>query len=86
MLFEFSEELPYSKARVIQFMEYYTLGVISRCLVCLDQYEALQHNSNNGKFEIDLYSRKELICDMEKFENLMKALKIDIKKEANVDN
>ena len=46
---------------------------LSRCYVCLDQFEKLQNNSNN-EFKIFDYSRKELICDMEKPLNILKSL------------
>jgi len=46
---------------------------LSRCYVCLDQFESLQNNSNN-KFKLSDYTRKELICDMEKPLNILKSL------------
>jgi hypothetical protein len=44
-----------------------------RALVCLDQYLRLQETTKN-KFVLDNYSRKQLICDMEKPGNLLKAI------------
>ena len=46
---------------------------LSRCYVCLDQFERLQNNSNN-EFKISDYIRKDLICDMEKPLNILKSL------------
>lgn len=47
---------------------------IARVYVCLDQYEALA-SSFPGEFSVKNYSRKKLICDMQKTANQMNAVK-----------
>lgn len=47
---------------------------ISRCFVCLDQLERLEKRSG-GIFKPSEYSRKDMICDMEKPANILKAIK-----------
>jgi hypothetical protein len=47
---------------------------LSRVFVCLDQFENLQKNSG-GIFCIEKYSRKQLICDMQKPTNQLKSIK-----------
>lgn len=46
--------------------------ISSRIKVCSDQLKELQKNTNNI-FKLDNYTRKELICDMEKPKNIMKS-------------
>jgi len=53
---------------------YEILVYFSRGIVCSNQLLALQQK-NNDKFEINKFSRKELICDMEKISNIIKSLK-----------
>ncbi len=53
------------------------IPIIARGIVCLDQFLKLQEN-NNGIFEIEKFSRKELICDMEKIKNIKKCIKYSI--------
>ncbi|WP_172826738.1 hypothetical protein [Flammeovirga sp. SJP92] len=65
------------------FLEFYSIGVFNRCVVCLDQYEQLQQQSSLNTFQPKSYTREQLICDMEKPANLMKSLTMDIKKEIN---
>ncbi len=47
------------------------MPVINRGFVCLDQYQKLEE-VNNGNFSIDSFTRKQLICDMEKPKNILK--------------
>lgn len=49
--------------------------------VCLEQYKKLQ---NNGKFRLKEYTRKQLICDMEKPINMYKHAKYTYKLMRNV--
>ncbi|MEH0156719.1 class 1 isoprenoid biosynthesis enzyme [Limibacter armeniacum] len=65
--------LPYPVKNKHQFIRKLLLG-ISRCFVCLDQFETLQRK-NNGKFIPQKFSRKQLICDMEKPQNLLKSMR-----------
>lgn len=50
------------------------LGIFSRAWVCLDQLMALQ-KSNGDVFDLHAYPREALICDMEKWSNLVKSAK-----------
>ncbi|MFO7719901.1 MAG: hypothetical protein R6W85_05600, partial [Gillisia sp.] len=45
----------------------------ARVFVCLDQFEKLEITTGN-KFQIEHYSRKQLICDMQRPKNQLKAL------------
>ncbi len=49
--------------------------IISRGIVCLQQLLLCQKKTDN-RFKIEIYSRKELICDMEKFGNIWKMMRI----------
>ncbi|MBD0404293.1 hypothetical protein [Flammeovirga sp. EKP202] len=80
-LFEKSTQTSFHKIET--FLEFYSIGVFNRCIICLDQYESLQRASSSGIFQPGLYSRDELICDMEKPSNLLRSLIMDIKKEIN---
>lgn len=52
--------------------------IIGRGMVCINQLTNLQDN-NYGKFEIKQFSRKQLVCDMEKFSNIILSLKYSYK-------
>ena len=49
------------------------LSVVSRGMVCLDQFVSIQEKEN-GLFDISTLSRETLICDMEKISNIKKSL------------
>lgn len=55
----------YHRNRALQFIERFSITVFSRSLVCLDQFEKLQRQSGNV-FDPQLYTRSQLICDMDK--------------------
>lgn len=63
----------YSPLKINQFI-FITEFALARVFVCLDQFEKLQKKSG-GVFKIANYSRKELICDMEKPVNQINSLK-----------
>lgn len=71
--FQLIAKMNISPKRIRKFCHILSLGM-SRCLVALDQHEQLE-KSNNGVFNPNLYSRKELICDMEKPINLWRSFK-----------
>lgn len=48
-------------------------ALVSRGFVCLDML-AERENQNKGKFTPDAFTRKELICDMEKPLNMLKSM------------
>lgn len=56
-----------------RFLRKFVLGM-TRCQVCMDQLESLEKKSGNT-FTPAEYSRKELICDMEKRKNILRSLK-----------
>ncbi|OPZ96362.1 MAG: hypothetical protein BWY70_01779 [Bacteroidetes bacterium ADurb.Bin408] len=64
---------PYKKTHIKKFL--FFIGIaICRAYVCFDQLEKLQLNNNNY-FNPKLYTRKELICDMEKPRNLLSSIR-----------
>jgi len=71
--FDLFEALPYPKRNIRNALNILQVGV-SRCYVCLHQLEQLQKKTH-GKFIPTAYTRKELICDMEKPVNLLRSVK-----------
>lgn len=61
----------YNPKGVKFYLRKYILGM-SRCFVALDQLENLQ-KSSGGKFIPANYSRKDMICDMEKPTNILRS-------------
>ncbi len=57
---------------VKKFLSILSLGIFSRAFVCLDQLERNEKFSN-GRFNIEAYSRKQLICDMERLSNIKRS-------------
>jgi len=72
-------KLPFPKKNIQLFLNRFSIGIFSRCMVCLDQLERNQQFSN-GRFEVEKYSRKQLICDMDtagnKFRSVLKHLQL----------
>lgn len=66
--------LPYKtkhkRACFFQFMILIGMGIVA-----LNQYIELQ-NKNNGRFEAANFTRKQLVCDMQKKSNLLKLMKV----------
>jgi hypothetical protein len=50
------------------------ITVVSRGCVCLEQLLALQ--GDNGRFDAGNFTRRELVCDMEKISNIRRSLLI----------
>lgn len=69
--------LPYSKGK-IEFFKSTFLFAMARCFVCLEQFENLLPDQN-APFQVENYSRSELICDMEKPKNLWKSVQYFLK-------
>ena len=67
----------YRQQDISHYINKLVLG-ISRCFVCMNQLESLQQKTG-GRFLPSEYSRKELICDMEKPGNIMRALQYFLK-------
>ncbi len=64
----------YPKKNVRKFMDIISIGIFSRCYVCLKQLEKLEKRTK-GIFELQAYSRKDLICDMDTVGNKWKSLR-----------
>jgi len=64
----------YPKANVEKFIGLLSIGIFSRCFVCLDQLEK-NEKKTNGIFDVNAYSRKELICDMDTAANKFRSLR-----------
>ncbi len=69
---ELSYKMNYKRKQILKFLDI-VMPVINRGFVCLDQYQKLQ-DINNGVFNIDSFTRKQIICDMEKPKNILKTI------------
>ncbi len=65
--------LDYDKKTIKQFL-YRVSTIVSRAMICFDQL-ILTQNAKGGVLNLADWTRKELICDMEKPSNILKALK-----------
>jgi hypothetical protein len=61
-----------------KFLGIISLGIFSRCFVCLDQLEKVEMKYG-GEFDPDLYERKDLICDMDTAANKWRSLKYHVR-------
>lgn len=68
----------YPIQNIKRFLGIISLGVFSRCLVCLDQLEKLEKKTGN-KFDLNKYKRSDLICDMDTVSNKWKSLRYHLK-------
>ena len=68
----------YPKNNVRKFMGIISMGIFCRCFVCMDQLEKNEKKSG-GVFDPKLYSRKDLICDMDTMANKWKSLRYHMK-------
>lgn len=71
LAFDLCRDMPYSEKNIKKFTDKIALGM-SRCFVCLDQFAVLQKSTKT--FVPHLYTRKQLICDMENPLNFAKAI------------
>lgn len=63
-------ETRFFKKNVRVFLDIISIGIFSRCFVCLDQL--LKNETDTGnEFDVHKYSRKQLICDMDKKRNIL---------------
>ena len=72
----------YPQKQISRFLKITTLA-IARVFVCLDQFEVLQCTTGN-KFKIEKYRRDQLICDMQKPANQLKAINYYLKNSPNL--
>ncbi|HMK02795.1 MAG TPA: hypothetical protein VK489_01335 [Ferruginibacter sp.] len=63
----------YTRKNIKSFLSIISLGIFSRCFVCLDQLEKLEARSGNV-FEPARYKRNDLVCDMDKTANKLRSL------------
>jgi len=70
--FELAKACDYPSKNIEKFLKIISLG-IARVYVCLNQFKVLQLKTD-GEFSLEKYSRKELICDMQKPRNQLKAI------------
>jgi len=69
---QYLNETSYSPAGKKQFLKI-LCGLVSRGLVCLDMLQQ-RENENHGNFDPAVFTRKQLICDMEKPVNLLRTM------------
>ncbi|HSI71445.1 MAG TPA: class 1 isoprenoid biosynthesis enzyme [Gillisia sp.] len=75
--FSLAENTTYDKKNINKFLKITTLA-LARVYVCLDQFKKLQKTSGNI-FTPEKYSRKQLICDMQRPRNQFSTLKYYLK-------
>lgn len=68
----------YPESNVIRFLNIISLGIFSRCYVCMDQLEKNETRSGNV-FDPGAYSRKDLICDMDTATNKWRSFRYHLK-------
>jgi len=64
----------YPKENIRKFLGIISIGIFSRCYVCMDQLEKNEKRSGNV-FDPKQYQRKDLICDMDTAVNKWRSLK-----------
>ncbi len=65
-------ETSFPKKNVKRFLSIISIGVYSRCIVCLDHLLKNEIETGN-EFDVHKYSRKQLICDMDKKSNMIRS-------------
>jgi hypothetical protein len=75
--FHLVEQTKFPQQNINAFIRIVSLG-ISRCFVCLHQFEKLEKCSGN-KFIPSAYARAELICDIEKPGNMLRSVYFHVK-------
>ncbi len=68
----------YDPRNIQSFLDIISLGIFSRCYVCMDQLEKLEIRSGNV-FAPQKYQRKDLICDMDTTKNKWRSLRYHLK-------
>jgi len=68
----------YPKKNVRKFMGIISIGIFSRCYVCLDQLEKIEKRSGHV-FDLKVYSRKDLVCDMDTVANKLRSLRYHVR-------
>ncbi len=70
-------KMNYPKKQLRKFLDI-VMPVINRGFVCIEHYQKLEMSSEGG-FDVGSFSRKELICDMEKVRNILKTMYYQVK-------
>ncbi|UJH92379.1 hypothetical protein LZ575_07590 [Antarcticibacterium sp. 1MA-6-2] len=70
--FSLAYETDYAEKNVQKFLKICSLA-LARVYVCLDQFIELQ-KTTGSRFSIDSYTRKQLICDMQKLSQPIKGI------------
>jgi len=65
--------LDYEKKNIKAFLLYVAI-IKARAMVCFDQLIQCQRENGN-KIELDKFTRKQLVCDMENFSNIIQSIK-----------
>ncbi|MEP7165146.1 MAG: hypothetical protein ABI741_10640 [Ferruginibacter sp.] len=65
-------EIGFPEKNVRAFLNIISIGIFSRCFVCLQQMEENEKLTGN-EFDVQQYSRKQLICDMDTKMNMLRA-------------
>ncbi|MBK7434283.1 MAG: hypothetical protein IPI66_10510 [Chitinophagaceae bacterium] len=68
----------YDPGDIRKFLDIISIGIFSRCLVCLDQLEKNQKRTE-GLFKPRLYKRKDLVCDMDTAVNKWRSVRYHIR-------
>jgi|CXWJ01.1.fsa_nt_gi hypothetical protein len=68
----------YPKRNVKQFLGIISIGIFSRCYVCLDQLGVNEKRSGNV-FDPKQYQRKDLVCDMDTAKNKWRSLRYHLR-------
>ena len=63
----------YADKNIRKFQRLIFMSLCSRCFVCLDQLESKEKKSDNI-FSPQLYSREDLVCDMDTFRNKRRSM------------
>ncbi|CAN5823112.1 hypothetical protein BH11BAC4_BH11BAC4_05990 [soil metagenome] len=66
--------LGYPQKNTHKFLNILSIGIFSRCFVCLDQLEQNEKLTGNV-FDVKKYSRQQLICDMDTKMNMLRSAK-----------
>ena len=64
--------LGYEPKNLKKFLGILSLGIFSRCYVCMDQLEKNEQKTG-GRFKVHEYTRSQLICDMDTKKNMLRS-------------
>lgn len=76
--YEEAFQLPYQTSGITKFLNILSIGIFSRCFVCLDHLEKNEKLTGN-RFDVKAYSRSQLICDMDTKKNMLRSAAYHLK-------